>query len=158
MQPNESDANVNGSPPAKLSLPIFIARFIDEFGLTPVEFRVYAHLSRRQGNKGGAWPGLRSIAKVCRMNKATAATAIQRLSTLGLIEAKITECKRSRYRVRSTQELMNCALIPDSQKQRLYGLRGRQLSANRGQHKVHHEGATAAGIAAVNAYRRIYPE
>lgn len=166
MQPNESDANVNGSsPPAtKLALPIFVSRFIDEFGLSPAQFRLYAHLARRQGDKTTSWPGIRSIAKFCRMNKSTAAAAITRLMTLGLIEAKIIERKRSSYRIRSINELMNCALISDSRKQRLYGLRGRQLSGNRGhiryttkEHKVHHQGATPDGIAALTAYRKHYP-
>ena len=90
------------------------------------------------------------------MNKATASSAIQRLITLGLIEAKIAKRKRSSYRIRSIPELMNCALIPDRQKHRLSGLRGHKLSGSRG-HKVHHQGATPEGLRALAAFRKHCP-
>jgi DNA-binding transcriptional regulator YhcF (GntR family) len=146
MNPNESGANVNESASLrKALLPIFVARFIDEFGLDLAAFRVYAHLSRRQGIKTMAWPGLRSIAKICRMNKETANKAIQHLRKVGLIEAKITERKRSSYRIRSVDELMSCGLIPDSQKQKLYGLKGHQLSETKA-HKVPQQGNTKLSL------------
>src|SRR5947209_181419 len=121
MKANESDANVNESSslPKPPALPIFIPRFIDEFGLDLAPFRIYSHLSRRQGVNGRAWPGVRSIAKICRINKETVTKAIQHLIAAGLIEAKITERKRSNYRICSVEELLNCPLIPYSKRQLL---------------------------------------
>jgi hypothetical protein len=96
--------------------PIFVHSFIDEFELTMAEFRVLGHLARRMGENHSAWPGLRSIARHCRMNKDTAAKAIIALCKSGLVEARISERKRSFYHVRSIPELLNCPLISDRQK------------------------------------------
>lgn len=46
------------------NLPIFIHRNIDDYGMSPNTFRVYAHLARRAG-QGEAWPSYQSIGDHC---------------------------------------------------------------------------------------------
>ena len=47
-------------------LPIFIHRELDDLGLTPDAFRVYAHLVRRFNTEfNAAWPKVRSMAEIC---------------------------------------------------------------------------------------------
>lgn len=85
---------------------IFIHSMLDELGLSPAEFRVYAHLSRRADKTSSAWPGLRSIARICRMNKSTAAAAIARLISIGLITAQSSKGAVTVYHVRTKDEFL----------------------------------------------------
>jgi len=64
---------------------IWVHSALDDLGLTPAEFRVYAHLSRRAGN-GVAWPAIASIAKVCRLSRKTAIAAFNNLVRRGLLQ------------------------------------------------------------------------
>jgi hypothetical protein len=74
------------------------------------------------------------------MNKETVSAAISSLRKLGLIEARISPGARSFYHIRSIPELLNCPLIPDSQKEILHqgktqlsGNDAQQLSGNKGE-------------------------
>ncbi len=49
----------------RVDLPIFIHSSIDDFGLTPNAFRVYAHLVRRAGRNSAAWPSYKAIGETC---------------------------------------------------------------------------------------------
>jgi len=49
----------------RVDLPIFIHSIIDDFGLTPPAFRVYAHLVRRANGANRAWPSYRAIGEHC---------------------------------------------------------------------------------------------
>ena len=61
---------------------------IDDLGLDPYEFRLYAHFKRvAGGNSGGAcWQSTRSLAEHCRMSLHSVSRAKARLVELGLIE------------------------------------------------------------------------
>jgi len=73
----------NPKPPPQNALWVHSA--LDDLGLTPAEFRVYAHLSRRAGN-GVAWPAIASISKVCRLSRKTVIKAFNRLERRGLLQ------------------------------------------------------------------------
>lgn len=75
---------------------IFIHSELDDYGLTPAEFRVYAHLSRRAG-KDGAYPGIDSMAAICCLSKPTVITAIRRLEEMGMLRVKRIDGQRNRY-------------------------------------------------------------
>lgn len=57
---------------------IFIHSSLDDAGLTPQEFRLFAHLSRRAGS-GEAWAGAASMATACRMHPDTVWSALKEL-------------------------------------------------------------------------------
>ena len=76
---------MSGEPGFKL--PLFVRSSIDDAGLSPGAFRVLGHLSRRAGNKGVAFPGIRDIAKTCHMNCRTVVDAIRELEQFGFVAA-----------------------------------------------------------------------
>jgi len=58
---------------------LFIHSDLDDAGLSPAEFRVLAHLSRRAGKDGICHPGIRSIAETCGVSVNSARKAIEAL-------------------------------------------------------------------------------
>jgi hypothetical protein len=128
MQPNKSQHERQ---------PIFIHSRIDDFGLSPFEFRVYAHLARR-GN--GAWAGIRSIAKTCRMTKTRASAAIKALFRCGLITGRFKAAHRSSFNLVPMSEWPgNCPSVSDGPKTQLSDQGGQQLS-DQGGHKEIQQG------------------
>ena len=63
----------------------FIHSKLDDAGLSCPAFRVYCHLLRRMSKKNLAWPGVRSMALVCRLNKDTIGSAILELEIRKMI-------------------------------------------------------------------------
>lgn len=55
---------------------IFIHSSLDDAGLTPQQFRVFAHISRRASD-GDCWAGVDGMAKVCKMNSDTLRDALK---------------------------------------------------------------------------------
>jgi hypothetical protein len=66
----------------------FIPSMLDDFGLNPFEFRVYAHISRRAGGGGKCWEGMQNIADLCKMNIKTTRKAIAALVAFCLIRVE----------------------------------------------------------------------
>lgn len=50
----------------KRELALFVKREIDDYGLDPYEFRIYAWITRRAGN-GEAWESITNMASACCM-------------------------------------------------------------------------------------------
>ena len=76
---------MSGEPGCKLLL--FVHSSIDDAGLSPGAFRVLCHLARRAGKKRLAFPGIRDIAKTCRMNCGTVIDAIKELEQFRFVVA-----------------------------------------------------------------------
>lgn len=74
----------------------FIPSFLDDYGLSPYEFRVYAHVLRRAGG-GKCWESIPNMAKHCRMNEKTTRRAIQRLIDLRMIRPQLRPGKSTEY-------------------------------------------------------------
>jgi len=68
-------------------LGAFIPSFLDDYGLDPFEFRVYAHIARRAGG-GVCFEGLNGIARCCRMDIKTVRSKIAVLVDIGMIRCK----------------------------------------------------------------------
>ncbi len=66
----------------------FIPSFLDDFGLSPFEFRLYSHIARRAGGQGQCWEGIDKMAKVCRMERKTAYKAFQFLEDHRMIRVE----------------------------------------------------------------------
>lgn len=54
---------------------VFIHSCLDDYGLSPQQFRVYAHLARRAGG-GKAFPSVATVARVCKLHPQTARAAL----------------------------------------------------------------------------------
>lgn len=78
--------------------PTFIHSRVDDLGLTMAEFRVYCHLKRRS-NHGSAWPGIDSMARVCRASRRTVIRAIQGLEKRKMVAVTRVEGEGNRYRL-----------------------------------------------------------
>jgi Helix-turn-helix domain len=65
----------NGQP----DRPAFIHSKLDDYGLSPSNFRVYCHIVRR-ANNGVAWPSISSAARVCRLHPQTVRKALAELT------------------------------------------------------------------------------
>jgi hypothetical protein len=84
---------------------IFLHSELDDFGLSPAEFRIFAHLHRRRNNMTGiAWPGIDSIANTCRIAKQTVCDAIKRLEEHRMITADRRTGAKTSYSIRPVSE------------------------------------------------------
>jgi DNA-binding transcriptional MocR family regulator len=63
---------------------VFIHSRLDDYGLTPQQFRVYAHLARRAGS-GAAFPAVATIARICQLHAQTVRQALRVLVAHRLI-------------------------------------------------------------------------
>jgi DNA-binding transcriptional ArsR family regulator len=70
----------------ELELCLFVKSEIDDYGLDPYEFRLYAHIARRAG-RGEAWESIPNMARACQMSISRARKALQLLEAAGLIES-----------------------------------------------------------------------
>lgn len=66
---------------------IMVYSKLDDFGLTPHEFRIVGHLARRAGGQNGkAWPSVKSIAEICRIHRDTVFSSLKSLEESHIIE------------------------------------------------------------------------
>jgi hypothetical protein len=70
----------------KSEFSLFVRREIDDYGLDPYEFRIYARITRRAGN-GEAWESLANMASACCMSLSRARRALHLLKLAKLIES-----------------------------------------------------------------------
>ncbi len=99
------------TPPARAPLQdgrtdfnvVFIHSRLDDYGLPPPEFRVYAHVARRAGS-GGAFPAVKSIARVCRLHPQTVRRALGVLVKHRLIRREDRPGKTAVYRLTPASE------------------------------------------------------
>jgi hypothetical protein len=72
----------------KRDLGAFIPSTLDDYGLDPFEFRLYAHLVRRAGAGGACWESIKGVSLCCCMDQKTVAAKLQSLETRNLINVE----------------------------------------------------------------------
>lgn len=77
---------------------VFIHSRLDDYGLTPHQFRVYAHLARR-ASSGAAWPAVATIATICQIHPKTVRDALRVLVVHRLITREPRPGKTPLYRL-----------------------------------------------------------
>jgi predicted transcriptional regulator len=79
----------------------FIHNVLDEYGLDPYEFRLYAHIVRRTGGKpeGVCFASLSKIAKTCKMSMRKAQQSLKFLIKAQLVIQKKRKGRTDEYRV-----------------------------------------------------------
>jgi len=77
---------------------IFIHSSLDDAGLTPQEFRLFAHLSRRAG-EGVAFAAAASMAKACRMHPDTVWAALSELERRNMVVRETRPGKTTQIRL-----------------------------------------------------------
>jgi hypothetical protein len=73
---NFSDTELEQKP-----LP-FIPMWLDEYGLTAIEFRVYSHVLRRAGKTGKCWESVPRIARACCLGRNVTLKALHTLTNI----------------------------------------------------------------------------
>lgn len=79
----------NTNPPERPTpreTKVFIPARLDDADLRPNVFRVYCHISRRDGREG-AWSSIAKMARVCRLHPQTVRKALRFLTGQGLLAA-----------------------------------------------------------------------
>lgn len=67
---------------------LFVHSDVDDFGLNPQEFRIYAHLARRADRKMIAFPHVQTIAEHCLIGRTKTIEALASLAQRGMIEKR----------------------------------------------------------------------
>jgi hypothetical protein len=78
--------------------PVFIHSRLDDYGLSPAEFRVYCHMARR-GGRDYAFPAINKIARVCRLHPQTVRQALHFLVKQGLLIRQERPGRTTLYRI-----------------------------------------------------------
>src|SRR5579883_712649 len=102
---------------AQKSLP-FIPAWLDDYGLSAIEFRVYCHVTRRAGKGGKCWESVPRIAKACRLGRNVTLKALHTL----------TEVYRLLIKNKRPGETDEYSIAPESQWQEPVPQEDRSLS------------------------------
>ena len=78
-----------------MNTPLFISAELDDFGLTPNQFRVLAHVSRR----GDCWESSRNIANICRLHLRTVRKSLKELTTMRLLNKEERKGQTTKYKL-----------------------------------------------------------
>jgi hypothetical protein len=78
-------------------MPIFIHSELDEYGLSPVEFRVYARIARRAGANGKHSESIPNMAHEFEICPRTVQYALRLLTTCGLISRHVRPGRTDEY-------------------------------------------------------------
>lgn len=89
--------NTEKNPSQKM---VFVHADLDLYGLSPYEFRLYAHIARR----GKCYSSLKKMAKICRMSVRKAQYALKTLENQNLIKKRIRKGTTDIYEVTNRSE------------------------------------------------------
>jgi hypothetical protein len=78
----------------------FIHSALDDYGLTPAQFRIYCHIARRAGSGGSAFAGVDSMARTCQLHSKTVTRALAFLTARQLLAATRRPGRTTVYRLR----------------------------------------------------------
>lgn len=95
----------------------FIHNFLDDYGLDPYEFRIYAHMVRRTGGKqeGVCFASLTKTSKICKMSVRKAQQAIKVLVEANFLRKNPRIGRTDEYRVTLPEEW-----VPQEEFQRIH--------------------------------------
>ncbi|MDZ8138213.1 MAG: hypothetical protein RM049_23385 [Nostoc sp. DedQUE04] len=85
------------------AFPIFIDRELDDFGLDPYQFRIYARIARRAGERG-AYESIKNMATGCQMSEGKVKTSLKVLIECGLVTKESCVGGTSIYRLTDKAE------------------------------------------------------
>lgn len=96
----------------KSELSLFVRREIDDYGLDPYEFRIYARITRRAGN-GEAWESLANMASACCMSLGRARRALHLLKLAKLVESIERPGYSTLYRLTPQHQWVESDRLPE---------------------------------------------
>lgn len=98
-----NSSSQKNTPPTSVA---FVHNFLDEYGLDPYEFRIYAHMVRRTGGKaeGVCFASLTKTAQICKMSVRKSQQALKVLIKARLLEQTKRSGRTDEYKVTATSE------------------------------------------------------
>jgi hypothetical protein len=92
---------------------MFVHSFLDEYGLSVYEFRVYAHVVRRTGSKpeGIYFASLKKTAKICCMSTRQLQYALKLLCSAKFLKKESRPGRTDIYRLTYPHEWVDASLI-----------------------------------------------
>ena len=96
----------------KSEFSLFVRREIDDYGLDPYEFRIYARITRRAGN-GEAWESLANMASACCMSLGRARKALHLLRLAKLVESIERPGYSTLYRLTLQHQWVECERLQE---------------------------------------------
>jgi hypothetical protein len=103
---------MNAAVKEKSEFSLFVRREIDDYGLDPYEFRIYARITRRAGN-GEAWESLANMASACRMSLSRARKAVALLKLAKLVESIERPGYSTLYRLTPQHQWVECERLQE---------------------------------------------
>ncbi|WP_413774016.1 helix-turn-helix domain-containing protein, partial [Nostoc sp. MG11] len=109
LSSNSKGCKQHGYEDGRNDLPIFIHSELDDYGLDPYEFRVYAHIARRAGQHG-AFESIKNMAQFCQMSEGKVKQALRQLIHYGLVSRESRVGTSSVYKLspKSQWQPLNC--------------------------------------------------
>jgi predicted metal-binding transcription factor (methanogenesis marker protein 9) len=97
----------------------FIHNYLDEFGLDPYEFRLYAHVVRRTGGKpeGVCFASLTKIGKLCKMSPRKAQQAMKVLLKANLVTQSKRKGRTDEYHVTLSRDWIDSSELEKIRKE-----------------------------------------
>lgn len=121
-QPSSPAPSKNWKPPTETNRPIFIHSAIDEYGLNLYEFRVLAHVARREGKTRGCDAAQARMAQVCGMSQRKVLEVLQVLCDARLICKNKAQNKRTNsYRLNPPSKWRHPKELEDIRRERKSG-------------------------------------
>ena len=116
------------SPPSSIA---FVHGFLDEYGLDPYEFRLYAHIVRRTGGKaqGVCFASISTIAKICKVSPRKTQQAIKILMSANFITQNKRPGRTDEYRVKPSSEWVPYQKLVEVRKQFKQGLQPKEADS-----------------------------
>ncbi|NEO53806.1 MAG: helix-turn-helix domain-containing protein [Okeania sp. SIO3B5] len=92
--PNQK-SNENWKPHPDDKNAIFVSRALDDYGLNLYEFRILAHVSRREGPKHGCYASQKKMAESCGMGQRKVLEVLKVLCEAGILRKEKSPTRRT---------------------------------------------------------------
>lgn len=97
--------NENWTPHPGGNNAIFVSRAVDDYGLNLYEFRILAHVSRRESQKHGCYASQKKMAESCGMSQRMVLEVLRVLCEAGILRKEKTPTRRTNiYRLNPSSE------------------------------------------------------
>lgn len=121
--PRKTNQEKSWKPGPDDKTPIFIRSELDDYGLDVYEFRILAHIARREGKKldgknKGCFAKQKTIAEVCGMSHRKAQDALRVLHEVGLIEKEERQGSTNVYRLAFPSQWKHPASLDEIRKRK----------------------------------------
>lgn len=115
---------------------MFVHNLLDEYGLDPYEFRIYAHAVRRTGGKpdGKYFASLSKTAEICQMSVRKAQYALKFLCEAGFLNQEKRKGRTDQYRITHSRDWVKPEDL-EAIRERVTGVKRKKTKSESGKSK-----------------------